>query len=87
MNEYELKAVSDDVSMEYAQELVSRLNKAAEQERNAYQLRKSARETHGSIQNDMTLEIYDNALDWYMYWADAVDDIITEIESAGGVIN
>ena len=87
MNEYELKWVSDDVSMEYVQELVSRLNKAAEQERNAYQLLKSAREIYGSIQNDMTLEIYDNALDWYMYWADAVDDIITEIESAGGVIN
>ena len=87
MNEYELKWVSDGVSMEYAQELVSRLNKAAEQERNAYQLLKSAREIYGSIQNDMTLEIYDNALDWYMQWADTVDDIITEIESAGGVIN
>lgn len=36
MNEYELKWVSDDVSMEYAQELVSRLNKAAEQEKKAY---------------------------------------------------
>lgn len=48
---------------------------------------KSAREIYDSIQNDMTLEIYDNALDWYMYWADMVDDIITEIESAGGVIN
>lgn len=33
MNEYELKWVSDDVLMEYAQELVSRLNKAAEQEK------------------------------------------------------
>lgn len=87
MNEYELKWVSDDVSMEYAQELVSRLNKAAEQERKAYQLLKSAREIYDSIQKDMTLEIYDNALDWYMYWADMVDDIITEIESAGGVIN
>lgn len=87
MNEYELNWVSDDVSMEYAQELVSRLNKAAEQEKKAYQLLKSAREIYDSIQNDMTLEIYDNALDWYMYWADAVDDIITEIESAGGVIN
>lgn len=87
MNEYELKWVSDDVSMEYAQELVSRLNKAAEQEKKAYQLLKSAREIYDSIQNDMTLEIYDNALDWYMYWADAVDDIIAEIESAGGVIN
>ena len=87
MNEYELKWVSKDVSMEYAQELVSRLNKAAEQERNAYQLLKSAREIYDSIQNDMTLEIYDNALDWYMYWADTVDDIIAEIESAGGVIN
>ena len=87
MNEYELKWVSDDVSMEYAQELVSRLNKAAGQEKKAYQLLKSAREIYDSIQNDMTLERYDNALDWYMYWADAVDDIITEIESAGGVIN
>lgn len=87
MNEYELKWVSKDVSMEYAQELVSRLNKAAEQEKKAYQLLKSAREIYDSIQNDMTLEIYDNALDWYMYWADMVDDIITEIESAGGVIN
>ena len=87
MNEYELKWVSEGISMEYAQELVSRLNKAAEQEKNAYQLLKSAREIYDSIQNDMTLEIYDNALDWYMYWADAVDDIITEIESAGGVIN
>ena len=66
MNEYELKWVSDDVSMEYAQELVSRLNKAAEQEKKAYQLLKSAREIYDSIQNDMTLEIYDNALDWYM---------------------
>ena len=87
MNEYELKWISEDIPMEYAQELVSRLNKAAEQERKAYQLLKSAREIYDSIQNDMTLEIYDNALDWYMYWADAVDDIITEIESAGGVIN
>ena len=87
MHEYELKWVSDDVSMEYAQELVSRLNKAAGQEKKAYQLLKSAREIYDSIQNDMTLEIYDNALDWYMYWADTVDDIITEIESAGGVIN
>lgn len=87
MNEYELKWVSDDVSMEYAQELVSRLNKAAGQEKKAYQLLKSAREIYDSIQNDMTLEIYDNALDWYMYWADTVDDIITEIESAGGAIN
>lgn len=87
MNEYELKWVSDDVSMEYAQELVSRLNKAAGQEKKAYQLLKSAREIYDSIQNDITLEIYDNALDWYMYWADTVDDIITEIESAGGVIN
>lgn len=73
--------------MEYAQELVSRLNKAAEQERNAYQLLKSAREIYDSIQNDMTLEIYDNALDWYMYWADTVDDIITEIESTNKIIN
>lgn len=87
MNEYELKWVSEDVSMEYAQELVSRLNKAAEQEKKAYQLLKSAREIYDSIQNDMTLEMYDDALDWYMYWADMVDDIITEIESAGGVIN
>lgn len=87
MNEYELKWVSDDVSMEYVQELVSRLNKAAEQERNAYQLLGSARNIYDFIQNDMTLEMYDNALDWYMYWADTVDDIITEIESAGGVIN
>ena len=87
MNESELKWVSDDVSKKYAQELVSRLNKAAEQEKKAYQLLKSAREIYDSIQNDMTLEIYDNALDWYMYWADTVDDIITEIGSAGGVIN
>ena len=87
MNEYELKWVSEDVSMEYAQELVSRLNKAAEQEKKAYQLLKSAREIYDSIQNDMTLKMYDDALDWYMYWADMVDDIITEIESAGGVIN
>ena len=87
MNEYKLKWISEDISMEYAQERVSRLNKAAEQERNAYQLLKSAREIYDSIQNDMTLEIYDNALHWYMYWADMVDDIITEIESAGGVIN
>ena len=87
MNEYELKWVSEDVSMEYAQELVSRLNKTTEQEKNAYQLLESARKIYDSIQNDMILEIYDNALDWYMYWADAVDDIITEIESVGGVIN
>lgn len=73
--------------MEYVQELVSRLNKATEQEKNAYQLLESARKIYDSIQNDMTLEIYDNALDWYMYWADLVDDIITEIESAGGVID
>ena len=31
MNEYALKWVSEEVSMEYAQELVSRLNKATEQ--------------------------------------------------------
>ena len=87
MNEYALKWVSEEVSMEYAQELVSRLNKATEQEKNAYQLLESARKIYDSIQNVMTLEIYDNALDWYMYWADTVDDIITEIESAGGAIN
>lgn len=87
MDEYKLEWVSEDVSMEYVQELVSRLNKATEQEKNAYQLLESARKIYDSIQNDMTLEIYDNALDWYMYWADSVDDIITEIESAGGVID
>lgn len=87
MNEYELEWVSEDMSMEHAQELVSRLNKATEQEKNAYQLLESARKIYDSIQNDMTLEIYDNALDWYMYWADMVDDIITEIESEGGVID
>lgn len=87
MNEYKLEWISEGVSMEYVQELVSRLNKATEQEKNAYQLLESARKIYDSIQNDMTLEIYDNALDWYMYWADSVDDIITEIESAGGVID
>ena len=87
MNEYKLEWISEDVSMEYAQELVNRLDKATEQEKNAYQLLESARKIYDSIQNDMTLEIYDNALDWYMYWADSVDDIITEIESAGGVID
>ena len=87
MNEYKLEWISENVSMEYVQELVSRLNKATEQEKNAYQLLESARKIYDSIQNDMTLEIYDNALDWYMYWADSVDDIITEIESAGGVID
>ena len=87
MNEYELEWISENVSMEYVQELVSRLNKATEQEKNAYQLLESTRKIYDSIQNDMTLEIYDNALDWYMYWADSVDDIITEIESAGGVID
>lgn len=87
MNEYKLEWISEDVSMEYVQELVSRLNKATEQEKNAYQLLESARKIYDSIQNDMTLEIYDNALDWYMYWADSVDDIITEIESEGGVID
>lgn len=87
MNEYKLEWISEDVSMEYVQELVSRLNKATEQEKNAYQLLESARKIYDSIQNDMTLEIFDNALDWYMYWADSVDDIITEIESAGGVID
>ena len=87
MNEYELEWISEDVSMEYVQELVSRLNKATEQEKNAYQLLESARKIYDSIQNDMTLEIYDNALDWYMYWADSVDDIITEIESADSVID
>lgn len=87
MNEHELEFVSEDVSMEYVQELVSRLNKATEQEKNAYQLLESARKIYDSIQNDMTLEIYDNALDWYVYWTDTVDDIITEIESAGGVID
>lgn len=87
MNEYTLEWISEDVSMEYVQELVSRLNKATEQEKNAYQLLESARKIYDSIQNDMTLEIYDNALDWYMYWADSVDDIITEIESTGGVID
>ena len=63
------------------------LIKLRNKKKKAYQLLKSAREIYDSIQNDMTLEIYDNALDWYMYWADTVDDIITEIESAGGVIN
>lgn len=87
MNEYKLEWISEDVSMEYVQELVSRLNKATEQEKNAYQLLESARKIYDSIQNDMTLEIYDNALDWYMYWADSVDDIITEIESEGGIID
>lgn len=87
MDEYKLEWISEDVSMEYVQELVSRLNKATEREKNAYQLLESARKIYDSIQNDMTLEIYDNALDWYMYWADSVDDIITEIESAGGVID
>ena len=87
MDEYKLEWISEDVSMEYVQELVSRLNKATEQEKNAYQLLESARKIYDSIQNDMTLEIYDNALDWYMYWADSVDDIITEIESVGGVID
>lgn len=87
MDKYKLEWISEDVSMEYVQELVSRLNKATEQEKNAYQLLESARKIYDSIQNDMTLEIYDNALDWYMYWADSVDDIITEIESAGGVID
>lgn len=87
MDEYELEWVSEDMSMGYAQELVSRLNKATEQEKNAYQLLESARKIYDSIQNDMTLEIYDNALDWYMYWADMVDDIIAEIESEGGVID
>lgn len=87
MNEYKLEWVSENVSMEYVQELVSRLNKATEQEKNAYQLLEFARKIYDSIQNDMTLEIYDNALDWYMYWANSVDDIITEIESAGGVID
>jgi hypothetical protein len=86
MDEYELEWVSEGMSMERAQEQVSRLNKAAEQEKNAYQLLESARKIYDSIQNNMTLEIYDNALDWYMYWADMVDDIITEIESEGGVI-
>ena len=87
MDEYKLEWISEDVSMEYVQELVSRLNKATKQKKNAYQLLESARKIYDSIQNDMTLEIYDNALDWYMYWADSVDDIITEIESAGGVID
>lgn len=87
MDEYKLEWISEDVSMEHVQELVSRLNKATEQEKNAYQLLESARKIYDSIQNDMTLEIYDNALDWYMYWADMVDDIITEIESEGGVID
>ena len=87
MDEYKLEWISEDVSMEYVQELVSRLNKATEQEKNAYQLLESARKIYDSIQNDMTLEIYDNALDWYMYWADSVDDIITEIESEGGIID
>lgn len=87
MDEYKLEWVSEDMSMEHAQELVSRLNKATEQEKNAYQLLESARKIYDSIQNDMTLEIYDNALDRYMYWADSVDDIITEIESAGDVID
>ena len=65
MDEYKLEWISEDVSMEYVQELVSRLNKATEQEKNAYQLLESARKIYDSIQNDMTLEIYDNTLDWY----------------------
>ena len=87
MNEYELKFVSKDISIEYAQELVNRLDSAREKEKDAYKLLESTRKIYDSIQNDMTLEIYDNALDWYMYWADSVDDIIAEIESADSVID
>lgn len=87
MNEYELEFVSEGVSIEYAQGLVNRLNNAREKEMSAYQLLESARKIYDSYRNDKTLEIYEKTLDWYTLCANSVDDIITEIESAGGVID
>lgn len=87
MNEYELEFVSEGVSVERAQELVNRLNSAREKELSAYQLLESVRKVYDSYRNDKTLEIYENALDWYTSCAEAVDDIIREIESEGGIID
>lgn len=87
MSKYEIEWVSEGVSMEYVQEFVNRLNSIAEKEKDAFQLLESARKIYDSIQNDMTLKIYENALDWYMYWADRADDVIAEIESEGGIID
>ena len=86
MYEYEIEWVSEGISMEYVQEFVNRLNSIAEKEKDAFQLLESARKIYDSIQNDMTLKIYENALDWYMYWADRADDVIAEIESEGGIV-
>lgn len=87
MNEYKLEFVSKDISIEYAQELVNRLDNAREKEKDAYKLLESARKAYDSTQNYMTLKIYDNTLDWYMYCVDMVDGIIAEIESADSVID
>lgn len=86
MNEYEIEWVSKGVSMERVQEFVNRLNSIAEKEKDAFQLLESARKIYDSIQNDMTLKIYENALDWYMFWADRADDVIAVIESEGGIV-
>lgn len=86
MYEYEIEWVSEGISMEHVQEFVNRLNSIAEKEKDAFQLLESARKIYDSIQNDMTLKIYENALDWYMYWADRADDVIAEIESEGGIV-
>lgn len=86
MYEYEIEWVSEGISMEHGQEFVNRLNSIAEKEKDAFQLLESARKIYDSIQNDMTLKIYENALDWYMYWADRADDVIAEIESEGGIV-
>lgn len=86
MYEYEIEWVSEGISMEHVQEFVNRLNSIAEKEKDAFQLLESARKIYDSIQNDMTLKIYENALDWYMYWADRADDVIAEIESESGIV-
>ena len=86
MYEYEIEWVSEGISMEHVQEFVNRLNSIVEKEKDAFQLLESARKIYDSIQNDMTLKIYENALDWYMYWADRADDVIAEIESEGGIV-
>lgn len=86
MYEYEIEWVSEGISMEHVQEFVNRLNSITEKEKDAFQLLESARKIYDSIQNDMTLKIYENALDWYMYWADRADDVIAEIESEGGIV-
>lgn len=87
MSKYEVIFTSNNISTEHAQKLVNRLNHDTKKEKNAYKLLKYARKKYDSIQNDMTLEMYDSALNLSVYWADRVDALIFEIESMGGVIS